>query len=124
MADPLKAVDVSKTIGGQQMTIKSLKKNNNQYELELVYHRGSTDPQTFSRSHRNLMPNLKLTDASGGSYMARQSGGRGDGESITRTFVFYSRGGKPGEPTKLTLEVPTTTQELSIPIELVDLPMP
>jgi hypothetical protein len=141
--DPLKATEVSKTVGGQRVTFKSLKKREDgqgrapqQYVMEMVLYRDGKDQQEFQQNF-NITPTMKLTDSKGGTFQYRNNGGRGDGESITRTFNFYrtaggGRGAPPAEaggsgtnePVKLVIQIPSATQELNIPFELVDLPMP
>jgi hypothetical protein len=132
IADPLKSPQVTKTVGGQKLSFNSLTKTENgQYQLELVYYRGERDQQAFN-SLWNITPTLKLIDAKDSRYQFNQSGGRGDGEKITRQFTFYRRsegGGRDTsadapQPTKLIISVPTATQEIAIPFELVDLPLP
>jgi hypothetical protein len=126
ITDPLKAAETTKTVGGQRITFKSLKKRDNgQYILELVYYRDGRDQNVFNQLY-NTKVDLKLIDAKDGRYQFYNAGGHGDGESITREFNFSRRSNEPNapEPTKLTIQVPTATQPIDIPFELVDLPMP
>jgi hypothetical protein len=129
IADPLKAPTATKTIGGKKITFKSFKKNDTgRYTLELVFARGDMDPQTFQQTAFNNEPGLKLTD-SGGRYQAYSSGGSSSQDEATRQFSFARRArapaaGPPPDPDKLIIEIPTATQDVAIPFELVDLPMP
>ena len=133
IADPLKAAEVTKTIGGQRFTFKPLKKaeggGGGQYELEMVIYRDGKDQEAFNAIWQ-LSPNLKLTDAKGQVFRFSNQGGNGDGEKITRRFRFYNRGGgepAPGDkdaPIKLVIAVPSATQNVNVPFELVDLPLP
>jgi hypothetical protein len=134
IADPLKAAETSKTVAGKKYTFKSLTKSgdNSGYKLEIVVNRGADEDQnTFQQNAFNTEPVLKLTDASDGRYQPYSSGGTGGTDSVTRQFQFSRRGGgraasekDPPAPTKLVIELPTATQDVPIPFELVDLPMP
>jgi hypothetical protein len=126
IGDPLNAAETSKTIGGRHFTFKSLKKDGDRYMLELVFYRDGRNPQEFNQVF-NESPTIKLTDAKGRAYGFYNSGGNGDGEKITRRFTLQkrSRGEEaPGEPVKLVIEIATATQNVPIPFELLDLPMP
>jgi len=113
------------------MTFHSLKKRDNgQYELQLTLYRDNKDPQVF-QAFFNVSPNLKLSTPGGDTYQYYSSNSSGDGDKINRTFIFNRRGGGRGdsaakapEPNKLVIQVPSATQEVNIPFELVDLPMP
>jgi hypothetical protein len=125
--DPLNAAETTKSIGGRHFTFKSLKKEGDRYMLEIVFYRDGRDQQEFSQAF-NESPSIKLTDAKGRAYRFYNSGGNGDGETITRRFTLQKRSrdaaDAPGEPVKLVIEVPTATQNVPIPFELIDLPMP
>ncbi len=141
IADPLKAPETSKTIGGKKYTFKSFKKTQGggsepQYNAEFVIYRGADeDPQTFQQNAFNMEPVLKLTDASNGSYQFWANGGSGGTDSVTRQVTFSRRGGGGGgrraasdsadaQPNKLVVELPTATADVPIPFELVDMPLP
>jgi hypothetical protein len=129
--DPLKAAEMTKTVGGQRFTFKSLKKvdgQEGQYELSVVFYRDGKDPETFNQMWQ-MTPNLKLTDAKGEVFRFGGGGGNGDGEKITRQFRFYNRNGgrnaaPAAEPAKLVITVPSATQQVNVPFELADLPLP
>ena len=128
IADPLKASETTKTLGKRTVTFKSLSKNGENYNLALVFYRDqSADNDAYNRMWNETIP-MKLTDANNRAYRYYNGGGNGSGDSITRNFTFQpnssTRANKPGEPTKLTIEVPTGTMEIAIPFELVNLPMP
>jgi hypothetical protein len=136
IADPLKASETSKTVGGKKYTFKSLTKNDNgQYNLQIIMYRGDNEDQrTFQQTAFSVEPVLKLTDAGNTRYQSHSSGGSSDGEKVTRHFTFARRGsgGRASagaaadapDPTKLVIELATTTQDVAIPFELVDLPLP
>lgn len=126
--NPLQAAEATRTFGSKKVTFKSFKKSSGgQYTIEMVYHRDPTqDQQSFNDSWNNE-PDMKLIDAKDSRYRLYSSGGRGDDKQITRTFTFARRtagGDDAPDPTKLVIEVPTAVQEIDIPFELVDLPMP
>ena len=129
IADPLKASETTKTLGKRKVTFKSLTKNGDNYNLALVFYRdANADNEAYNRLWNETIP-MKLTDANNRAFRYYNSGGSGSGDSITRNFTFQPPSGrtganKPGEPTKLTIEVPTGTMEIAIPFELVNLPMP
>jgi hypothetical protein len=132
IADPLKTKDVTKTIAGRKITFKSLTRDDQgegRYQLELVVYRGDQDMQTWQQDTYNTTPGMELIDPKQGRYQLWNSGGHGGQDEITRQFTFNRRsgepgGGKPPEPTKLFIKVPTATQDVAIPFELVDMPMP
>ena len=137
IADPLKAGETSKTIGGKKITFKSMTKNERgQYTAEILFYRGENeDQQTFQQNAFSTEPVLKVSDSAKGRYQAYSSGGSSDGEKVTRRFRISRRSpgraaagavskGEPPEPDKLVLEIPSLTQDVAIPFELVDLPLP
>jgi hypothetical protein len=136
IADPLKAAEQSKTFGDKKVTFKRLSRSGDgHYALEFVFHRGDNeDQQAFQQNAFRTEPVVKLSDASGGRYQSYSSGGRGDANEVTRQFALQRRdsgarraaGESPdaAEPNKLVLEIPTAVQDVAIPFELVDLPLP
>ena len=141
IADPLKAAETSKTIAGKKYTFKSLKPAEGgsgggtepRYTVELIVGRGADeDPQQFQQTAFNTEPVLKLSDGSNGRYQSYSSGGSGGTDSVTRQFTFARRNSgarasadaEKTQPNKLVIELPTATQDVPIPFELVDMPMP
>ena len=136
IVDPLKAKQETKTIGGKKYIFKSFKKGNddNQYTLELEMFRGNDEDQnTFQQNAFSSQPNIKLIDNANGRYQAWGGGGSNDGDKVTRQFTLALRnrtaGGRASSdadkaPNKLIIELPSATQDVPIPFELVDLPMP
>ena len=133
IGDPLKAAETSKTIGGKKITFKSLKKNDaGRYTVEIIMYRGEKEEQqTFQNTAFSTEPVLKLSDSGDGRYQVWSSGGSSDGTKVTRQFQFNRRNpggsssaGDPPEPNKLVMEFPTAMQDVAIPFELVDLPLP
>jgi hypothetical protein len=131
IADPLKAQETTKTVGGKRkVTFKSLKKEGESYAMELTFYRDDTDQRQFHEIFNETIT-LKLTDAQNRQYRYHNSGGQGSGDTITRRFTFQpppkrtsAEAGGASEPVKLVIEVPTGRQEIAIPFELVDLPLP
>ena len=127
---PLKAAEATRTFGGRKVEFKSFKsaESTGQYRLELVYHRNADeDEQSFMAIH-HTEPTIKLSDAKNTRYQSHGGGSHGDAKQITRTFTFYrqSGGGGSGDapPNRLVIEVATAVQDVKIPFELVDLPLP
>jgi hypothetical protein len=121
ITDPLNAAETAKTVGGKRVTFKSLKKQNNgQYILELVFYRDNQDQQEFWRMTSQGLQ-LHLTDGQGREASYYNNGGSSDQTSSTQRFGFNN---VQAPPVKLIIEVPTGMQEISIPFELVNLPLP
>jgi len=118
--DPLNAAETTKTVAGRSITFHSLKKEGSRYVLELVMHRGDGDTQQFYRSF-NAPLVCHLTDAKDEEATSYMMGGSGNGDSITRRFGFDA-GANP--PTKLVVDVPGGLQQIDIPFELANLPLP
>ena len=81
------------------------------------------DDRQFNGMWNESIP-LHLTDASGNETGFYNSGGRGDNDGIVRMFTFNPFKPATAAPVKLVIEVPTGMQEIQIPFELVNLPMP
>jgi hypothetical protein len=123
--DPLKSPEVTKTIGGRKVGFKSLKpegndSKNKRYRLEFQFLRGDDQDQDFNRLWNEQL-GVHLTDSNGTEAGFYQSGGTGNNEGITRYFTFQNL---PGAPVKLVIDVATGVQEINIPFELANLPMP
>src|SRR6185295_2370613 len=93
---------------------------NKMYRLEFQFLRSDEQDQDFNKLW-NEQIGLHLTDANGNEANFYQSGGTGNNEGITRYFSFRQLA---GAPTKLVIDLSTGIQEINIPFELVNLPMP
>ena len=142
--DILKAEDVTKTVAGYTITFKKLTKTNDTlYSADIVLSReGGLDQQQISELMTS--PSARLIDEQSGQEYAGMTGGWGGGN--IRVVVnnpgvrggadaqggkqeiklqFYARNRIAGaEPTKLVWEFTTEAQELAIPFEFTDLPLP
>ncbi|HEY8668105.1 MAG TPA: hypothetical protein VIL86_15765 [Tepidisphaeraceae bacterium] len=131
VADPLAAKSVSKTVGGRRFTLKEVKKiNERAYQATVVFYREGMDQQAFSEMINN--PTVKLLDADGKEITFNgTNGSTGSSNDQYEVKLQYYRRGKEngdnvdqGEPAKLVWEVTTGSQEVLIPFEFTDLPLP
>ena len=138
--DVLTAKDVSKTLDGHRMTLKEVKKTSDrQYQLTIVFYRDSMDQQKFYEMVNN--PTVRLLDSEGREFSFNGNyGGNSSGEQSEMKLGFSQ--GSPGgiirrrigdagtpapagsEPAKLVWELATSTQEIFVPFEFTDLPLP
>jgi hypothetical protein len=125
--DPLKATNASKTLGAQKVELSFLKKDGDNYSAEIIIYRGEQDQQAFNRS-LNQQPSLHLTDAQNREYQTQFRGATSDGTKNTLQYQFRptsrDAASKPSEPTKLAMEITTAMQDIEVPFELNDLPLP
>lgn len=121
---------------GARIVVRSVKpqsqnENNRQWTVQVSYYRDGSDMQRFADMVQG--PCLRLVDAAGNDLRYQPSTRTDANEneaSQTLTFFRYNRIEGNGndtdvtEPAKLIWEVPIDSQELSIPFEFTDLPMP
>ena len=117
--DPLNAADTTKTLGGKSVTVSKVTKANGRYQVQVITTRGDDDPQSFSMNQ--TQPRLHLTDAQGNAASQYTMGWNSDADKRTITYGFNP---SAGAPVKLVVEVPTGVQEIGIPFELDNLPLP
>jgi hypothetical protein len=129
--NPLGAKDVTRTVNGTKVTFKQMtREDDGRYKIELVYVRpADADAGPWQQEIYQTQPPMELIDPKQGRYQSYSSGGHGNQDEITREFSFQRRNNEPGaakppEPTKLIIKLATATQDVAIPFELVDLPMP
>jgi len=126
--DVPKAKDVTKTVGGHRVTLKEFRKlGERQYQLTLIMYRDGMEQQQFYEMVNN--PNIRLSDADGHDFVFNgANSGRNTNDSYEARLMFGMRG-EPGEaalgePATLSWEIPTAVQEITIPFEFSDLPLP
>ena len=138
--DVLSAKDVSKTLDGHRIVLKEVKKTGDrQYQASVVFYRDGMAQKKFGEMCNN--PTVRLLDSEGREFM---SSGRSNGDSTTEQaemkLGFSQRnppalgmgvawGGGPaalagGEPAKLVWEIVANTQDILVPFEFTDLPLP
>ncbi len=126
--DILNVKDKTETVAGRRVVIASVTRpNDNQCQVKIIAHRDGMEQQAFYDWMNNRQA-MQLLDKDGrawypGGYSTSSSG---DQYETTRQF-FNNRGDQsdaPGEPVKLIWEIPTGTQEITIPFEFTDLPLP
>ena len=122
--NPLKAAVTERTFGKAQFRFVSLTKLRDlAYELRLNVQSKEPSPALWGDL---LLKNACLTDSEGRPFIAFNPGSmlRGD-RSITFGIRGLSDPGRPrGDPTKLTIEVPTEAGEITVPFEFKDVPLP
>lgn len=120
--------DKTEKVGGRRITVISAKRSNeNQYEVKLAVYRDGMDQQAFYDWMNNAQ-GLRLLDKDGNAWRSGGGGSSGSNDRYELTRTFYNNQGGPndkaGDPVKLVWEIPTGTQEITIPFEFNDLPMP
>jgi len=126
----LTAKEQTKTVGRRRITFKSFKKQNErQYQAEIVIRRNaSMSDEEFSHFGEGVT--VRLLDSEGNEYWSNGGGSSNNGDEITRQIFFYKRsrdeggGANLGDPSKLTIEVPTVSRNVAVPFEFVNLPLP
>jgi hypothetical protein len=126
----LETKDKTEKVGGRRVTFVSAKRNNNnQYAVKVVLYRDGMDQQAFYDMMNNPS-GVRLLDKDGKVWRYSGSGsGSSSGDRYEREMIFYNnRGGDeanaPGEPVTFVWELPTGTQEITIPFEFSNLPLP
>jgi hypothetical protein len=105
------------------------KSGNDNYEVKITIHHqpNLVTHQSPFTSYAVLQQNIRLVDANGRAYAFGGGGGGGGGAKLDYSFSFNRNAGdnaKPGDPVKLIWDIPTEIKEISIPIDLKDLPIP
>jgi hypothetical protein len=129
VADVMKARDISrKTAGGRRFMLKEVRRvSDRNYQVSVVLYRDNMDQQKFFQLIQ--APGVRLFDAQGREFNYNGVNRSGAGDQADAVLNFFARprddgGAGPGEPAKLTWEVSAGTQELVIPFEFADLPLP
>lgn len=130
VADIMTAKDVTKTIAGRKIVIKEVKHTNDRYyQVHVVFYRENMEQQAFYDMVNN--PAVRLQDDAGREYTYNgYNSTNSSGDAYEVKMMFYRRGpNRPGEveagePSVLMWEIPTGTQEVAIPFEFTDLPLP
>lgn len=123
---------IDQTIAGYDIHIDPIQKKGAMYVVPISIARGGRDDKQWQEAQRQLnflLTRLKLLDAQGRSLQFGAWGGGGSDDPITRDIRFSipkrSEGSStPGEPATLVWELPLETQEIQVPFEFADLPLP
>ena len=130
VTDVLTAKAVEKRIANRRIQFKQAKKQNeNQYEVQVVLYRDGM-PQAEWGAMSSSAQGVKLLDKDGRALSSNGWGTSSDGQKLEFNWSFgrqqhFGAGeGKPGEPYRLTWEIPTETREMEVPFEFKDLRLP
>ncbi len=127
--DVLKSKDVTKTVAGRRVLLKEFRKTSEgQYQARVVVYREGVEQQQFHESINN--PGIRLIDADGREFTYNgANSSNSSNDTYEANFIFSVRGGMaepnaPGEPATLLWEFATASQEITIPFDFGDLPLP
>jgi hypothetical protein len=124
--DLMKARQVTKTAGGRRLTLMEFRKGlDAPYEADFVLPRDGLDGGEFLNSMSSL--SLKLVDVNGKHFSGQiQTQGGGQQYDLRCRFRADTRpdAAPLGEPAKIVWEVATETEEVTIPFEFKDVPLP
>jgi hypothetical protein len=128
--DLLTAKDVAKTVGDCTITLKTVKKTDQQIQLTVEatstktdLNRNGPDP-IFS-----AIQSAQLLDDKDKPFLSRGAGGSGGGARWNLTLTFGKDYNTPGntplaDPAKLIIEIPTEFKDIVVPLEFKDIPLP
>jgi hypothetical protein len=119
---------LSRTVGGRRVQIASFRKTgNNQVHAKLIVHRDGMDQQVLVDLANNPQA-VQLLDKDGKPWRYAGGGSSTTGDRLEMDIQFHNNAGgeedNPGEPARLVWEVPTAVQEIAIPFEFDNLPLP
>jgi hypothetical protein len=127
----MKQRNLTRTVAGVPFTIKSLKKVDIEYLLQLSLRREKKREVEWQNLHGSIYNGrMALYDDKGRLVAGRatENGGDYGDRKIESTLRFVREPGvsdpKAGEPYKLVWLAPTQSKDLTVPFELVDLPIP
>ncbi|HYE19088.1 MAG TPA: hypothetical protein VEA69_11625, partial [Tepidisphaeraceae bacterium] len=131
VTDVMTAKPVERRIANRRIAFKQAKKQNeNQYEVQVTLHRDGM-PQAEWGAMSSSAHGVKLLDKDGRALSSNGWGTSSDGQKLEFNWTFGRQqhfgggdGGKPGEPYRLTWEIPTETREMEVPFEFKDLRLP
>jgi hypothetical protein len=126
--DVLNAKNVQKTVAHRRILLKEVKKNGEQYDVQITLYRDGMSQQDWN-SMQNPGYTVRLLDKEGRSLSAGSWGGGGGGDEMTYTWNFNrntwgGEEGKVGDPQRLVWEIPLEMRESTVSFEFKDLPLP
>lgn len=129
--DVMRQRNVTRTVAGVPFTVKSLKKVDIEYLLQISLRREKAREVEWQNLHGSIYNGrMALYDAKGRLVAARanENGGDYGDRRIESTLRFVREPGisdpEAGEPYKLVWLAPTQSKDLPVPFELKDLPIP
>jgi hypothetical protein len=126
--DVLTAKNVTKTVANCRVMLKEVKKNGEQYDVQMTIYRDGMNQQEWNGLQYPGYA-VKLVDKDGKSLSAQGWGGGGGPNELNYNWNFTRNSwggddGKAGEPARLVWEIPTETRETTVSFEFKDLPLP
>jgi len=128
VADIVNARNVTRTVGGRKFLIKETRYTpNGPCQVFVTVYRPGWSPIEWSQISQTAA--LRLADADGNSWFRTHAATtRSSNDEIDLTLHFqrinWNGANAVGEPASLIIEVPLETEELTVPFEFVDLPLP
>jgi hypothetical protein len=129
--DVLKARNLTRAVAGVPFIFTSLKKADNEYNLQLTLRRGQKSAAEWRDLHQSIFNGqMSLYDDKGRVVADRgtENGGDYGAKRIDATLRFVREPGiadpQAGEPFKLVWHAPTQSRIVPIEFELTDLPIP
>lgn len=127
--DLLNARNVTKTVAGRRLVVRSVQKNGEQYSVSVSLYRDDLSRADWEQ-FRSPSSQIQVLDAGGNAFSPRGWSGGGSDAEMQYTFEFARQPAdgdeshRPGEPDKLVWELPLESRLMTIPFEFNDLPMP
>jgi hypothetical protein len=124
VAHPLSAGETDQAIGDLTIQYHSLEKTAQGYTLKLsVTNKNDDDQENGGSDYSSILDTARLLDDKGHAF--QNSGSNQNGSDYSYDFTTDSpNGGTMGEPAQWTVDVPTKTKLMRIPIEFHGLPLP
>jgi hypothetical protein len=125
--DLMHVKELPRLVNGMQVTFIDMKKNNDAWQLRLRIPQPNFGGQEWQQLMDGVQNRLQVLDANGASLDHRGMSTSGNNNSIDLTLEFARStqpdGRNSGDPARLVWEVPTSSKEVSVPIDLKDLPL-
>ena len=120
--DLANAQGTDKTVAGRRITVDQIKDENHNFTLTLTLVRTDLSKEEFQQIVPTLFRAITFKSADDKTVSGGGSGG-GDGEKITYNFNF-SYNNDSDKPAKLLWEIPTKIEDIELPFEFHDIPLP
>ncbi len=123
----LKAKDVTKEVGGRKVILRKVARGSDQRLNVSLFISSNGGGDDRGDSVSLSVASFKLLDEKNNEYTFQgmnNTSSTGEGIDATMAFVRRDNDGGVGEPVKLVVELPVSTQEIDIPFEFRDLTLP
>jgi hypothetical protein len=133
IADPLNVNDAFRVLAGSRVTFHRMARRGDNYELTASLSPdgvggggGGGGAGGASTLFQSMQTRLRLLNAAGEPLERRGFNSQGNGREMRFTIHFARGAGAagPDAPARLVWDVPTETQDLHVPFEFTDLPLP